>query len=124
MAVVIAGIVSRGFLHEEWTSSADPVDERWHSRASCAERGGTMAHSYEELRKKTLAELRAIAKELTHESVQGSSQMNKDHLLPALCTALGIDAHVHHAAHGEQKVVARARLKELRTLRAQAIAAH
>jgi hypothetical protein len=83
-----------------------------------------MAHTYEELRKKTIAELRDIAKELSHEAVQGYSQLNKDHLLPALCTALGIDAHVHHAAHGEAKQIARARLKALRERREQAIAAH
>jgi hypothetical protein len=83
-----------------------------------------MAHSYEELRKKTLAELRDIAKEQTHEAVQGYSQMNKDHLLPALCSALGIDAHVHHAAHGEAKAAARARMKELRALRQKAIDTH
>ena len=83
-----------------------------------------MAQTYEDLRKKTLAELRDIAKELTHEAVQGYSQMNKDHLLPALCQALGIDAHVHHAAHGEAKIAARARLRELRDLREQALATH
>ena len=83
-----------------------------------------MAHTYEDLRKKTLAELRDIAKDLKHDAVQGFSQMNKDHLLPAVCTALGIDAHVHHAAHGEAKVAARARLKELRRLREAATAAH
>lgn len=83
-----------------------------------------MAHTYESLKQMTLAELREIAKELTHEAVQGYSQMNKDHLLPALCSALGIDAHVHHAAHGEAKAAARARLKELRGLREQAIATH
>ena len=83
-----------------------------------------MAQTYEELRKKTLAELRDLAKDLRHDAVQGYSQMNKDHLLPALCTALGIDAHVHHAAHGEKKAAARARLKELRNLRDTAVAAH
>jgi hypothetical protein len=83
-----------------------------------------MAHTYESLRKMTIAELRDIAKELTHEAVQGYSQMNKDHLLPALCTALGIDAHVHHAARGERKAAARARLKELRDLRDKAMEAH
>ena len=83
-----------------------------------------MAHTYEDLKKKTVAELRDIAKDLTHDAVQGYSQMNKDHLLPALCTALGIDAHVHHTAHGEVKAAARARLKELRDLREKAIATH
>jgi hypothetical protein len=83
-----------------------------------------MAHTYEDLKKKTVAELRDIAKELTHDAVQGYSQMNKDHLLPALCTALGIDAHVHHTARGEVKAAARARLRELRKLRENAVAAH
>ena len=83
-----------------------------------------MAHTYEDLRKKTLAELRDLAKDLKHDAVQGFSQMNKDHLLPALCTALGIDAHVHHTAHGEAKLAARSRLKELRRLRETALAAH
>ena len=57
-----------------------------------------MAHTYEELKKKTIAELRDIAKDIQHEAVQGYTQLNKDHLLPALCKALGIDSHAHHAA--------------------------
>jgi hypothetical protein len=83
-----------------------------------------MAHTYEELKKKTLAELRDIAKDVQHDAVKGFTQMNKDHLLPALCTALGIDAHAHHAAHGELKVATRARLRELRSKRHQALEAH
>ena len=51
-----------------------------------------MAHTYEELKKKTIAELRDIAKDIQHEAVQGYTQLNKDHLLPALCKALGIDS--------------------------------
>ncbi|MGQ0736772.1 MAG: hypothetical protein ACT4QD_24355 [Acidobacteriota bacterium] len=82
-----------------------------------------MTPSYEELKKKTLADLRDIAKDLQHEAVQGFTQMNKDHLLPALCQALGIDAHEHHAAHGALKAAARARMKELKGKRAEAIAA-
>ena len=53
-----------------------------------------MAHTYHELKAMTVAQLRDMAKELDHEAVQGFSQMNKDHLLPALCKAL--DAHDHH----------------------------
>jgi hypothetical protein len=37
--------------------------------------------TYEDLKKKTVAELREIAKGLTHDAVQGYTQMNKDHLL-------------------------------------------
>ena len=84
-----------------------------------------MAYTYHDLKGKTIQELRDIAKGVENQdAVQGYSQMNKDHLLPALCTALGIDAHIHHAAHGEAKTAARARMKELRALRQQALDAH
>ena len=82
-----------------------------------------MAYTYEELKRKSIAELRDIAKDVQHDAVQGYTQMNKDHLLPALCKALGIDAHEHHAAHGELKVAAKARMKALRAKREQAIEA-
>jgi len=80
-------------------------------------------HTYEELKKKTLAELREIAKGSDHEAVQGFTQMNKDHLLPALCKAFGIDAREHHVAHGAEKTQARARMHELKKKRQDAIAA-
>jgi DNA-binding IclR family transcriptional regulator len=82
-----------------------------------------MAHTYEELKKRTIAELRDIAKDLKHEAVQGYTQLNKEHLLPALCQALGIDAREHHVAHGEVKVTAKTRMKELRAKRQQALEA-
>ena len=81
-----------------------------------------MAYTYEELKKKTLAELRDIAKDVQHEAVQGYTQLNKDHLLPALCTALGIDAREHHTAHGAVKAAARARMHELKKQREAALA--
>ena len=49
-----------------------------------------MAQTYDELKHKTVAELREIAKATEHEAVKGYTQMNKDHLLQALCKALGI----------------------------------
>ena len=79
-----------------------------------------MAYTYEELRGKTVAELRDIAKE----SVQGSSQMNKDRLLPALCHALGIDTHAHHSVDGIDKPSVKSRLRELRAERDRAIETH
>jgi hypothetical protein len=41
-----------------------------------------------------------MAKGIDHEAVKGFTQMNKEHLLPAVCKALGIDMHKHphHAA--------------------------
>ena len=73
-----------------------------------------MAHTYEELKHKTIAELREMAKGLEHEALQGYTQMNKDHLLPALCKALGIDAHEHHAAMGAEKLATKAKMREIK----------
>jgi hypothetical protein len=76
-----------------------------------------MAHTYDELKHKTVAELREIAKGVEHEAVKGYTQMNKDHLLVALCKALGIDTHVHHHAVGAEKVKQKAKIKELKKKR-------
>jgi hypothetical protein len=73
-----------------------------------------MAHTYEELKKKTVAELRDLAKGMEHDAVQGYTQMNKDHLLPALCKALGIDAHEHHAAVAAEKGAIKAKMRDLK----------
>jgi hypothetical protein len=73
-----------------------------------------MAHTYEELKKKTVAELRDLAKSLEHEAVQGYTQMNKDHLLPALCQALGVDAHEHHAAVAAEKGAIKLKMREIK----------
>jgi hypothetical protein len=74
-----------------------------------------VTHTYEELKKKTVAELRDLAKDLHHEAVQGYTQMNKDHLLPAVCKALGIDAHEHHAAVAAEKTAIKAKMREIKT---------
>jgi hypothetical protein len=73
-----------------------------------------MAHTYEDLKHKTIAELRELAKGTAHEAVQGYTQMNKERLLPALCKALGIDAHVHHAAMAADKAAVKAKMREIR----------
>ena len=81
-----------------------------------------MEHTYEELKHKTIAELRELAKGLQHEAVQGYTQMNKDHLLPALCKALGIDSHEHHAAMGEEKLAIKAQMRKLKAACDKALA--
>src|SRR5688572_7784390 len=83
-----------------------------------------MAYSFHELKLKTVQELREIAKDLKDEAVQGSSQMNKDHLLPALCKALGIDAHEHLAVVGIDKPAIKAKMRELYKKRDGALEAH
>ncbi len=80
-----------------------------------------MAHTYEELKKKTIAELRDLAKDIQHEAVQGYTQLNKEHLLPALCKALGIDSHAHHAAAIAEKAAVKARMREINTEKAKAL---
>lgn len=83
-----------------------------------------MAYTHNELRHKTLAELREITKDIQHEAVQGYTQLNKEHLVVALCKALNIEMHEHHMVVGIDKAPIKARIKELKQRRAGAIAAH
>ena len=55
-----------------------------------------MDYTFEQLKHKTVAELREIAKGIENEAVQGYTQMNKEHLVIAISKALGIK-HEHHA---------------------------
>ena len=79
--------------------------------------------TYEQLRHKTLAELREMAKGSGNEIVQGYTQMNKEHLVVALSKALGIQ-HEHHSAVGIDKSSIKARIRELKTQREAALASH
>jgi len=81
-----------------------------------------MTMTYEGLRGKTLAELREIAKAIVHDAVQGYSQMNKEHLLPAMCQALGIDTREHHEATGIDKAGIKLKIRELKRQRDEALA--
>lgn len=83
-----------------------------------------MAYTHPELKHKTLAELRDIAKDIEHEAVQGYTQLNKEHLVVALCTALNIEMHVHHDVVGIDKAAIKSRIKELKERRTGALAAH
>jgi hypothetical protein len=82
-----------------------------------------MAFTFEQLRHKTVAELREIAKDIEHEAVQGYTQLNKDHLLVAIAKALDIK-HEHHDVVGVDKAAIKARIRELKTKRAAALEAH
>jgi len=85
-----------------------------------------MPHTYEELKTKTVAELREIAKGLDHEAMAGYTQLNKQHLLLAVCKALGIDMHTHHQHHEAADALAKMKkaLKELKKKRDEAVTAH
>lgn len=81
-----------------------------------------MAHTYEELKEKTVAELREIAAGVEHEAVQGYTQLHKDQLLPALCKALGIEAHVHHHVVGVDKTGLKTKIHQLQKKRDEILA--
>ena len=83
-----------------------------------------MAYTHNELKHKTLAELRDIAKDIEHEAVQGYTQLNKEHLIVAICKALGIEMHEHHEVVGVDKAAIKTRIKALKTKRDAALTAH
>jgi uncharacterized membrane protein (DUF106 family) len=83
-----------------------------------------MGYTLEDLKKKKVVELREIAAGLDHEAVKGFTQLNKEHLFQAVCTALGIDTHQHHIVKDVHKSVYKARIKELKEKRDAAHSAH
>ena len=83
-----------------------------------------MAYTYEELKHKTIAQLREITAGIDHPAVQGFTQLHKEQLLPGLCKALGIDRHVHHHVEGINKSELKKKINELKKERDDALAAH
>ena len=83
-----------------------------------------MAYTHNELKSKTVAQLREIAKGIEHDSLTGYSVMHKDHLVTALCKALGIEMHEHHQVVGLNKAEIKAQIKELKSKRDRAIEIH
>ena len=83
-----------------------------------------MAYTHHELKHKTLAELRDIAKDIEHDEVKGYTQLNKEHLVVAICKALNIDMHEHHDVVGIDKATIKSRIKELKQKRDAALVAH
>jgi hypothetical protein len=82
-----------------------------------------MEYTFEQLKHKTVAELRDIAKGNEHEALQGYTQLNKDHLLVALSKALGIQ-HEHHDVVGVDKAAIKAQIREVKKKRDEALTAH
>jgi len=81
-----------------------------------------MAFTYHDLKAMNIGQLREIAKDLQHEAVQGYTQLNKEHLLVALCTALSVPLHEHHDAAGIDKAAIKAKMRALKKDRASALA--
>ena len=82
-----------------------------------------MAFTYHELKAKNITQLRDIAKDLQHEAIQGYTQLNKEHLLVAVCAALNIPLHEHHDAAGIDKAAIKAKMRALKKDREAAVAA-
>jgi DNA polymerase/3'-5' exonuclease PolX len=82
-----------------------------------------MAYTYDELHRKTVAQLREIAKAEDHESLRGYSTMHKADLLHALCQVFGVDEHVHHEVVGVDKGNIKAKIRELKKQRDAALEA-
>jgi hypothetical protein len=85
-----------------------------------------VTYTYEQLKAMTVAQMREIAAGIKHDAVQGFTQLNKEHLLSALCKALNIDAHHHHkpAATRVDKGKIKSQIKELKKKRDAALGAH
>ena len=83
-----------------------------------------MAYTYEQLSKMTVIELRKIADDIEHEATKGHSTMHKEKLLPALCVALGIEAHAHHEARGINKSKIKMEIRALKKEREAALQTH
>ncbi|MGH7542709.1 MAG: hypothetical protein ACREK7_02110 [Gemmatimonadota bacterium] len=82
-----------------------------------------MPLTYEELHRKTIAELREIAAGIEDERLQGHSQLHKEQLLPVLCQVLGVEAHAHHEVVGIDKSKVKAEIRALKSARAAAMEA-
>ena len=82
-----------------------------------------MAYTHHDLKSRTVAQLREIAKGIEHESVKGYSVMHKHELLRALSKSLNI-AHEHHEVVGLNKAAIKAQIKELKGKRNDALGVH
>ncbi|MBI4811488.1 MAG: hypothetical protein HY800_08655 [Ignavibacteriales bacterium] len=80
-----------------------------------------MSYTYEQLSKMTVVQLRQIADGIDHEATKGHSTMHKEKLLPALCQALGIEAHAHHEAMGIDKTKIKMEIRALKKERDTAL---
>lgn len=81
-------------------------------------------YTYEEIKNKTVAQLREIASGIEHEAVVGYSTFHKEELVHAVCTALGLEEMVHHHVVGIDKSSIKVQIKALKAEREAALEAH
>jgi protein-arginine kinase activator protein McsA len=80
-----------------------------------------MAHTYDELHKMTVVQLRQIADGIEDERLKGHSTMHKEQLLPILCKCLGVEIPHHHVV-GSDKKTTKSKIHALKIERDAAIA--
>ncbi|MDM7995595.1 MAG: hypothetical protein QUT30_07930 [Acidobacteriota bacterium] len=85
-----------------------------------------MSYTFDQLKGMTVVQLREIAAGIEHDAVKGYTQLNKEHLLTALCSALNIDTHTRHKSKtaGQSKAEIKAHMKELKGKRDDALNLH
>ena len=85
-----------------------------------------MQYTFDQLKGMTVAQMREIAAGIEHEAVKGYTQLNKEHLLTALCTALNIDTHTRHKSKvaGHDKESIKSQMKALKVKRDAALESH
>lgn len=84
----------------------------------------TRQYTFEDLGKKTVAQLKEIAEGVEHEALRGYKSMRKDTLLLSLCEALGVDTREHHTVVGIDKSGIKANIHKLKAERDEALKAH
>lgn len=82
-----------------------------------------MPYSWEELHGMTVGQLREISEGIEHDALHGYLTMHKEELIPALCEALGIEAHAHHEIVGIDKAAIKSEIRQLKAQRDEALAA-
>jgi hypothetical protein len=85
-----------------------------------------MEYTYDQLKGMTVAQMREIASGIEHEAVKGYTQLNKEHLLEAICNALNIDTHTRHKSKvaPESKAQIKVKMRALKAKRDEALEAH
>lgn len=83
-----------------------------------------MEYTFKDLKEKTVAQLKEIAKGIDHEALKGYTQLNKEHLLAAICTALGVEMHIHPEIKGVDKSKLKSKIRKLKSERDKAAEVH
>ena len=83
-----------------------------------------MAETFEKLARKSVADLRAMAKDNEHEALKGHAQLAKEDLVKALCTAQDIEIPEHRKQPRVDRSAVKAKIQSWKEKRKQALEAH